>query len=177
MSLNPQSSDDPIQWKDKKRIGVESATVVRTKEHKDGDAVSHICYVQPNTLDQTIPADVVVSQTGDVEIPTEGSRVLIAYRPNERAVVIGQRYQNGDTVPPYKPGERVIGHPTTDSTIRMNEDGSVTITNDAESTITLQKDGAITCETTDKHGFKISADGKITIAGTEVDIYTDGTTL
>jgi hypothetical protein len=59
----------------------------------------------------------------------------------------------------------------------MNEDGSVTITNDAESTITLQKDGAITCETTDKHGFKISADGKITIAGTEVDIYTDGTTL
>jgi len=120
---------------------------------------------------------IVVSHTGDVEIPTEGSRVLIAYRPNERAVVIGQRYQKGDSVPPYKPGERVIGHPTTDSTIRMNEDGSVTITNDAESTITLQKDGAITCETTDKHGFKISADGKITIAGTEVDIYTDGTTL
>jgi len=177
MSLNPQSSDDPIQWKDKKRVGVESATVVRTKEHKKDDAVGHVCYVQPNTLDQTIPADVVVSQTGDVEIPTEGSRVLIAYRPNERAVVIGQRYQNGDTVPPYKPGERVIGHPATDSTIRMNEDGSVTITNDAESTITLQKDGAITCETTDKHGFKISADGKITIAGTEVDIYTDGTTL
>lgn len=177
MSLNPQSSDDPIQWKDKKRVGVESATVVRTKEHKEGDTVGHICYVKPNTLDQTIPADVVVSQTGDVEIPTEGSRVLIAYRPNERAVVIGQRYQKSDTVPPYKPGERVIGHPETNSTIRLNNDGSVTITNDAESTITLKKDGTITCKTKDKHGFKISADGKITIAGTEVDIYTDGTTL
>lgn len=143
MSLNPQSSDDPIQWKDKKRVGVESATVVRTKEHKDGDTVGHVCYVQPNTLDQTIPADVVVSHTGDVEIPTEGSRVLIAYRPNERAVVIGQRYQKSDTVPPYKPGERVVGHPATDSTIRLRNDGTIVMTGDSGNTVTLKSNGDI----------------------------------
>lgn len=180
MPLNPNSTNETTQWKDKSRVGVESATVIRTKENTDSENVSHVCYVKPSTLNKTIPADVLVSLIGDAQIPTEGSRVLISYRTNERAVVIGQRYKDGNPEPEYDPGERVIGHPETNSTIRLNNDGSVSIKNEqgiVRSTITLGSEGTITCKTKDNYGFKVDKDGKITIAGPEVDIYTDGTTL
>lgn len=195
MPLNPNSTNETTQWKDKSRVGVESATVIRTQENRNAEGVSHVCYVKPSTLNKTIPADVLVSLVGDAQIPTEGSRVLISYRTNERAVVIGQRYKASNTEPPYEPGERIIGHPETNSNIRLNNDGSISlqselgvvrckielnadgevlVTNDEGATIKLGKEGSVTCKQKTDYGFRVGKDGKVTIAGTEVDIYTDG---
>jgi len=144
MGLNPANNDSSTAWKDHNAIGVESAEVIRTQSHTEGDNVSHVVYVKPSTINETIPADVNANQVGDVQIPTEGSRVTIAYRPNERPLVVGQRYKNEDTVPEFEPGERVVGHPLSDSHIRLATDGSITIKGDAGNIVELASDGSVT---------------------------------
>jgi hypothetical protein len=144
MGLNPANNDRGTAWKDHNAIGVESAEVIRTQSHTQGDNVSHVVYVKPSTINETIPADVNANQVGDVQIPTEGSRVTIAYRPNERPLVVGQRYKDDNTVPEFEPGERVIGHPLSEAHIRLAEDGSITIKGDGGNTVELASDGSVT---------------------------------
>lgn len=143
MGLNPYNSNKPHEWKDSESIGLEGATVTRTKPHEEGDDVGHVVFVQPDTVEEDVAADVAVNQTGDVQIPDVGSRVVIGYRVNERPLVLGQRYSVGDTVPPFAPGERVIGHPSSDSSIRLSDNGSVTITGDSGVSVELTTDGTV----------------------------------
>jgi len=144
MGLNPANDETNTDWKDENTIGAEGATVTQTKAHSKGDDVGHTIFVKPDTMEREIPADVGVSQTGDVEIPTEGSRVLIAYRVNERPTVLCQRYTPNDDLPEFEPGERVIGHPLSESHIRLAKDGSITIKGDGGNTIKLASDGSVT---------------------------------
>jgi hypothetical protein len=144
MGLNPANNSDGTTWKDEKRVGVEGAEVIRTSSHTQGDNVGHVVYVKPDLLDRTLPADVAVTQTGDVTIPEEGSRVIIAFRPNERPIVLGQRYKQDETIPDFEPGERVIGHPLSESHIRLAKDGSITVKGDEGNTIELASDGSVT---------------------------------
>jgi len=144
MALNPANNDTNTAWKDETTIGAEGAVVRRTSSHTTGDDVGHTVFVQPDTMEQTIAADVGVAQTGDIQIPTEGSRVLIAYRVNERPTVLCQRYTPEDTLPDFEPGERVVGHPLSDSHIRLSKDGTVTIKGDGGNTIELASDGSVT---------------------------------
>jgi hypothetical protein len=144
MGLNPTLQEQETKWKDNSTIGVEGAEVTRTQAHTQGDEVGHSVYVKPDTLDRDILADVATTQTGDVCIPEAGSRVIIGYRVNERPIVLGQRYQIDDTIPDFEPGERVIGHPLSDSHIRLAKDGSITIKGDGGNTIELASDGSVT---------------------------------
>ena len=144
MGLNPANNSQTTTWKDEKRVGVEGAEVIRTSSHTEGDDVGHVVYVKPDLLDRTLPADVAIAQTGDVTIPEEGSRVIIAFRPNERPIVLGQRYKQDETIPDFEPGERVIGHPLSESHIRLAKDGSITVKGDGGNTIELASDGSVT---------------------------------
>ncbi len=144
MGLNPTIREQDTTWKDNNTIGVEGAEVTRTQTHTQGDDVGHAVYVKPDTLDRDVLADVATAQTGDVYIPEEGSRVIIGYRVNERPIVLGQRYQIDDTIPEFEPGERVIGHPLSNSHIRLAKDGSITVKGDGGNTIELASDGSVT---------------------------------
>jgi len=172
MGLNPANNNETTSWKDEKRVGVEGAEVIRTSSHSKGDNVGHVVYVKPDLLDRTLPADVAVTQTGDITIPEEGSRVIIAFRPNERPVVLGQRYKQDDTIPEFEPGERVIGHPLSESHIRLAKDGSITIEGDGGNTIKLASDGSVTINDGSTQAIKdVQADGTNSNGGiTSLDI-------
>lgn len=142
--MNPQDDDSSRQYLQNEIIGIEGANVTDAPTHVSGDDVRHHVKVRPDTFDQSIPADVRISHQGDVCIPTEGSRVVIGYRPNGRALVLGGRYAQGDTIPPFEPGERIVGHPTTDSEVHLHNDGSVTVEGDSGNTIELGTDGTVT---------------------------------
>jgi len=60
---------------------------------------------------------------------------------------------------------------------RVNVAGDITLTNKNDAKITLSKEGNITLNNGDGYGMKIGKDGAIKIAASDVDIYTDGTTL
>lgn len=143
MGLNPTKSKTQKEWKDTSTIGLEGAEVTRTEKHTQGDNISHAVYVRPDTMEQDVIADVAISQTGDVEIPVEGSRVVIGYRPNGRPLVLDQRYNDGETIPDFEPGERIVGHPLSESYIKLAKDGSVTVEGDGGNTIQLQANGDV----------------------------------
>jgi len=172
MGLNPANDASGTEWKEENTIGVESAEVKRVQSHTDSDDVKHTAFVQPDTLERTIPADVGVDHVGDVHIPTEGSRVIIAYRTNERPVVLRQRYTKEDKLPEFEPGERVIGHPLSESHIRLAKDGSITIEGDGGNTIKLASDGSVTINGGSTQAIKdVQADGTNSNGGiTSLDI-------
>jgi len=89
------------------------------------------------------PAEVVVPQNGDVCLPTEGDTVMVGYRRNGRPLVVGTQYTDSTDIPPFEEGERVIGHPTSDSTIRFTTDGTIRLTHDAGTTVELTNDGSV----------------------------------
>jgi len=174
MGLNPTESGNPDDWRDETTIGLEGATVINTQTHREGDNISHEIYVRPDTMDTDVVADVGINQTGDVQIPQEGSRVIIGYRANERPIVVGQRYSANETIPEFEPGERVIGHPLSDSNIRLATNGSVTVTDDDGTTITLDGAGEITLSTSDGTTVSI-ANGDVVINGGTTQAVTDVT--
>jgi len=158
MGLNPSRDSNTTDWKDNNAIGLEGAVVKRTNSHTEGDTVKHVVYVLPDTMDKTVPADVGINQTGDVQIPNEGSRVMIGYRPNERPFVLAQRYKKSDTIPDFEPGERIIGHPLSDSYVKLAADGSVKVFADNNVVINDGQTKAIT----DVSAASTNSDGGIT---------------
>jgi len=180
MSLNPSSSDDNREWKDKSAIGLEGAEVTRSPSHTQGDNKSHAVYVLPDTMEQDLLADVAVGLTGDTQIPQEGSRVVIGYRVNERPLVLGQRYRESDSVPDFDPGERVIGHPLSGSYIKLAKDGSVTTISDADSSVTHDTDGGVVVESVDGNTVSVNHDGTINVTdtnGNDVTLDDGGITI
>lgn len=144
MSLNPNEESLTESGDRYDTVGFESAEVVTAPTHVSGDNVGHHVEVIPDKLDEPVTADVRVDQSGDVAIPTEGERVIIGYRTNSRPIVLGTRYSLSDDIPEFEPGERVIGHSLTDGHIRLDTDGTITVTaaNDT-ATITIGADGTI----------------------------------
>lgn len=130
--MNPNSDDGSQGWLDGQIIGVEGARVVTAPSHDAGDDVRHHVEVKPDTFDEPILADVRVGLTGDACIPTEGSRVTIAYRPSGRPHVVGTRYADGDDIPAYEAGERIIGHPLSNAHVRLASDGTVHVEGDGD---------------------------------------------
>lgn len=140
--MNPYADNDR-DWSGGEIVGLEGATVITAPDHSSGDNVNHAIEVKPYTFDEPTPADVRVDQRGDVLIPTEGSRVIIGYRVNGRPLVLGSRYSSDDTIPDYQAGERVIGHPLTNSHVRLAADGTIHVEGDGGNTVELQPNGDV----------------------------------
>jgi hypothetical protein len=142
MTLNPQN-DDNAGYIDESIVGVEGAYVTETQPHDAGDDVDHAVEVVPETFSGPTVAEILVDLRGDVCVPTEGDWVLVAYRTNGRPVVLGTRYGDNDNIPEFEPGERVVGHPETDSYVRLANDGSILVEADDGTTIECTSDGDI----------------------------------
>lgn len=144
MGLNPKSESRSGSRNQRGPIrSITTGTVTSAPPHVDGDNVRHHVEVSPDFTDQSYPAEVLVTQNGDVTVPQEGEDVFIGMRPDERVVVLGVRYNRNDDLPEYEPGLRRIGHNPTNSFIELQPDGTVHIENDAGTTFELQPDGDV----------------------------------
>jgi len=142
MALNPNNSDEQRNHRGPMRTFA-TGTVTSAPKHVSGDSVKHHVEVSPDFTDQSYPAEVAITQKGDVTAPSEGDDVFLIMRPDERMVVAGVRYEREDTIPEYQPGLRRIGHKPTNSNIELRPDGTVHIENDAGTTIELQPNGDV----------------------------------
>jgi hypothetical protein len=117
--------------KDDKRTqieGLEIAQVVGVPDTQDHNVVVRAASVQDGSTASTPEtATVVASTSGDVSLPTEGDLVLVARTIGNTAVVVGTVYGAAEDVPTYTPGDRIIGHGATDSSITISENGDVLV--------------------------------------------------
>jgi hypothetical protein len=138
-------------------VSVRTATVTSAQAN-DG----HDVRVSPFATEVSVPASVRVAQTGDVLVPEEGDTVYVGYRANGEVVILGARYDPEDSVPDYQPGERVVGHPASDTRIRFHSDGSLTVEGENGNTVELAADGSVIVndgDTAPVTGVSTSTDG------------------
>lgn len=139
--MNPQDQQKPREWLLSEIIALEEGRVLTVPTHTSGDSIGHAVEVATEFLDEPQIAEVGVGEVGDVCLPAEGDDVIVGYRLDGAPFVLGTRYQVGDTIPEFEPGERVIGHPASSSHIRLATDGTVTISGDGGNTIELAPNG------------------------------------
>lgn len=72
-------------------------------------------------------AAVPVGNKGDVTLPSVGDMVMIARFRNNKAVVLSTYYTQQPDIPTAEEGERVVGHPESDSEVRLKPNGDVVI--------------------------------------------------
>ena len=137
------------EWRDVNAVGIETARVERSPTRSDSNDNQHVVYIKNATLEQSTKADVGVTQTGDVQIPEEGSRVVIAYRPNERPIVLNQLYTANDSLPNFEPGERIVSHPLSDGYVKLSKDGTIEVNADSDVVINGGSTKAVTDVTID----------------------------
>lgn len=141
--MNPQNNDNPRSWASDGLMALESGTVTRSPSNTPSDDNGHGVQVTTEFRDEPFTATVRVDQVGDANIPQEGDEVLIGYQLDGTPTVLGSLYTRGNEEPYFRPGERVVGHPPTDSHIRIAQDGSVVVNGPDGSTIECHTDGTV----------------------------------
>lgn len=141
--MNPQNNDNPRSWASDGLMALESGTVTRAPSNTPADDNGHGVQVTTEFRDEPFTATVRVDQVGDANIPQEGDEVLIGYQLDGTPTVLGSLYTRDDEEPYFRPGERVVGHPPTDSHIRIAQDGSVVVNGPDGSTIECHTDGTV----------------------------------
>jgi len=164
--MNPHTDNSTARRLDS-LVGIETGTVTTVKSHTQGDAIGHHVEVQSDFFEESITAEVPVTQLGDVSLPSEGSKVAIGLRVNERPIVLGSRYGTDDTIPEYEPGTRRIGHQPTDTHVEIQPDGTVLVTNgDQTYGVKLNtSDGTVTLADEGGQGIELTNDGNVHIYG------------
>lgn len=165
--MNPHetSDGDSIIETPRQIIGIDSMTVQEVQSHTTGDDVSHHVKVKPDMFDSTQVATVATGLHGDVIIPEEGDRVLVAYRADGRPVVIGSQYPRSMSIPEFEPGERRVGHPASDSFIQLFADGTVRIESDSGAVVKMDANGQIALADDGGNGIEAQNNGEIHIYG------------
>lgn len=128
--MNPHEDDERDSWRYPDIERIEGGVVTTVNEHVKGDDVAHEVWVKPDSYEGDLTTEMVVGATGDVLMPEEGQRVLLAHRTDAKPIILAARYQEGkenDDVPPFKEGERRIGHPTTDAHVRYRVDDTLVV--------------------------------------------------
>lgn len=144
--MNPHEDDERDSWRYPDIERIEGGVVTTVNEHVEGDNIAHEIWVKPDSYEGDLTTEMVVGATGDVLIPEEGQRVLLAHRTDAKPIILGVRYQEGeenDDVPPFKEGERRVGHPASDSYVRFLTDGSMVVNGHNGNKIELKADGTV----------------------------------
>jgi hypothetical protein len=108
----------------------------------------------------TVPTDgtavVLPNVHGDSYVPPKGTPVLLAQLASSETIVLKAPTPNVDS-PTLDEGERIISHPTSESVVKFNADGTLDIHGDGVVRINGGSKGAITDITTSTDG-----DGHVT---------------
>ncbi len=126
MGLNPTTETTSERFND--IIGLAEATVTDTETHTQGDGNGHYVLVEGDMFEGQEYAEVLATQKGDTNVPTQGDGVIVGYRRNGEAIILGVRYSFDETVPDFVPGERRISAAETDSNVTIAPDGTITLT-------------------------------------------------
>ena len=125
-------------------FGVPGPTLIRatvTNADPDNEKV-HIVEVKPEGFDTAFPAELPVEMVGDAHVPTENAKVLLGLKSTGGLTVITQRYGGQpNQIPSYEAGERVIGHPLSDTQIRLDVNGDAHIRHESGMTVTVDASG------------------------------------
>jgi hypothetical protein len=141
--MNP-NNDDNSGWRETEIIGLEGGVVTTVESHDpDNDNRGHVCWVSPDTYDGDELMEIGVSHHGSLVVPNEGQRVLFTRRNDTLPTVVATRYEEGEEVPAYEPGERRVSHPASDSYVHFYTDGSIEVYGHNGNTIELKIDGSI----------------------------------
>lgn len=140
MGLNPRTDDSERRFND--IVGLAEATVTQAEPHTHGDGNGHYVLIEGDMFEGQEYAEVLTTQNGETNVPTEGDGVIVGYRRNGEAVTLGVRYSFDDTVPEFVPGERRISANGTDSNVTITPDGAITLTAHG-TTVEIDTDGDV----------------------------------
>lgn len=167
--MNPHANQTRRRGIDPTRLGLESMVVTQANKHVLGDDVGHHVEVAPDLFSTSMTAEVLTTQAGDIYLPTEGDTVVVGYRTDDTPVVLGSHYPQEYQLPEFKPGERRIGHPPSDSYIRLKQNGTIQIQHDtpADKTavIRFQQDGGVAMHDHKGYGIECQNNGEVHIYG------------
>ena len=125
------------------RFDVGKVLQVESNEGASENAlVPHIAKINVRAEDTARWMPVVIPVHGDVNVPAVNSRVLVGYMRGDRPFAI-PIYAGDEDVPKYDVGQRILGHPPTDSKVLFEPNGDMTVKNDSGSTIKLKKNGNV----------------------------------
>jgi len=141
--MNPKDNSNARSWASNNLLTLESGTVTRAPANTPSDGDGHGVQVTTEFRDEPFTAIVRVDQIGDAYIPQEGDEILVGYQLDGTPTILGSLYTRDDEEPYFEPGERVVGHPATDSHIRIAQDGTVMVNGQGGSTIKLHTDGTV----------------------------------
>lgn len=141
--MNPHSQDEQAIQRHAP-LAVMRATVTDAFPKQDDESgpyhrVTVRVYGDPSPHEATVLAP----SRGDVNVPTVGDDVAVAFGPNEKPFIIGYWYpankvQDGRVdLPDYEPGERIIGTPHNTSFISISKDGTITIKTEDDAPVNI----------------------------------------
>lgn len=107
------------------------------------DDEKHVARVRFSS-DESKWCELLVDSKGDYSLPPRETHVVVAQRAGSSPIVLGTVYGEADDLPSAagSDGERVVGHPASDTKIRFNADGSYEIIHDDGSTaVTVDESG------------------------------------
>lgn len=176
MSWVPTNDAEQKKAESLRKQGFDLAQV--TKVPDNGGAVIEAEVFVPGSdgesVGSPIPTWVIVPNKGDMATPNSGDTIVLGYTRGGFAICFGVLYtrQERGQVPSYTKDERVIGHKATDSEIRINGDGTITVSsNDAE--IRIESDGSVVMESSAGDKVEVDAgDGSVRVNdGTNAVVY------
>jgi hypothetical protein len=142
---NPFTTTDAAVGTAESRLSLRRGTVTSAPPRVEkGPTTAHAVKVTLDSGEQTT-AQVLVNMEGDVHIPPSGTRVIVARLRGEYDFVLGRLYDvaHGDTVPPYKTGERTISTALNTSSITFNEKGYILGSAEDETTAAITEKGKL----------------------------------
>jgi hypothetical protein len=133
------------------------------------DQIEHHVQVQRSLFEEPQTAVVMPTQIGDIYVPQEGDLVIVGHRTDGPPVILGSYYSADYSLPLYKPGERRIGHPASDSYIRLKQNGTIQIQHDTPANKTavvrFQQDGGVAMHDHKGYGIECQNNGEVHIYG------------
>ncbi len=145
---------------------VEQGVVLSTAE-TNSKLSPHTVKVYTATQGQ-FEAEVLLSAGGDFYLPPVDSMVMVQYLVDNTPVVIGSEYIDVSHLSSRPAGgERIIGHPLSDSHIFFDTNGNITISGDDSTNVNIDITGGMSVDI---------GGGSLSINGGSTPVVTDVTT-
>lgn len=161
----------------------DTAVVVATAPHKEGDANNHQCDVKLRHGELTLEkVPIATPHVGMVSAPRVGDVVLVTYvdgDPN-RPVITGRLYSDEAPPPVHEDDELWLSMPPEHKTqIALKKDGSVLVAA-GKTSVKIALDGAVEItgdkdlEVTLKGDARLKAEGKVEVTCTDARLHASG---
>jgi len=119
--------------------------VEKTSENTEDIANPHLIKVSVRGEDSVEWMPVTIGTVGDVQLPPEGSIVIVGYLKSDRPFAL-PIYAGDQGVRRFDLGERIVGHPETDAYYKIRPNGEVKIVDAFDNRFVTNEDGSTILE-------------------------------